>query len=103
MNGEGYCGCHEHGRHHGARYESGREGHGEDCGCGGHGHHWMYGGGHHRHFCGCGCHQQHEGMGFQRRFVSREEMISSMEDYLKQLQAEVKGVEERLAEMKKEG
>ena len=40
------------------------------------------------------------GMGF-RRFISRDEIISHFEEYLKQLQAEVKGVEERLAEMKK--
>ncbi|MBN2076437.1 MAG: hypothetical protein JW762_12880 [Dehalococcoidales bacterium] len=48
---------------------------------------------------GCGCH--HHGY-LTRRFPTREEMISEMEEYLKQLQAEAKGVEERLAEMKKE-
>ena len=41
------------------------------------------------------------GMGFQRRFVSREEIAARLEEYLKNLQAEAKGVEERLAELKK--
>jgi hypothetical protein len=36
-----------------------------------------------------------------RRFPTKEEMIAEMEEYLKQLHAEVKGVEERLAELKK--
>ncbi len=42
------------------------------------------------------------GTGFHRRFVSREEVISNLEEYLKQLQAEAKGVEEHLAKLKKE-
>ena len=86
------CGCGQHGKHHGEQY--GQEVHGEDCGCGGHEPH-----GHHG--CSCGCHQHHGGMGFHRRFVSREEIISKLEEYLKQLQAEAKGVEERIAELKK--
>jgi hypothetical protein len=49
---------------------------------------------------GCACHH-HQDMGFRRRFVSREEIISRLEEYLKQLQAEAKAVEERIAEMKK--
>jgi hypothetical protein len=36
-----------------------------------------------------------------RRFPTKEEMIAEMEEYLKQLRAEVKGVEEHLAELKK--
>jgi DNA anti-recombination protein RmuC len=40
-------------------------------------------------------------MGFHRRFIPREEIIARLEEYLKQLQAEAKGVEERLAELKK--
>ena len=70
------------------------------------------------HQCDCGCeqhastrrgHHHHEGCvcdyhGHQpRRFPSREELIQEMEGYLKQLQAEAKGVEEHLAEMKKGG
>lgn len=54
--------------------------------------------GHHHEGCGCG-HHGHP----PRHFPTKEENIQDMEDYLKQLQAEVKGVEERLAEMKKGG
>jgi hypothetical protein len=94
MHSEEDCGCRQHGKHHG--------GHGEDCGCGGHGHHginreWQHYGG-----CNCGCHKEQGGMKFHRQFVSQEEIIAGLEEYLKQLQAEAKGVEERLAELKKE-
>jgi len=40
------------------------------------------------------------GMGF-RRFISRDEIISGLEEYLKSLQAEAKAVEERIAELRK--
>jgi len=72
-----------------------------------------YGFGGHQEYCDCG-HPGHHGMGGQRhhdgccrpgfglrRFPTREEMIAEMEEYLKQLRAETKGVEERLAELKK--
>ena len=101
MHREENCGCHEHGRHHRAHFEGRWGDYGPDCGCVAHGHHGMYGGWHHLGLCGCGCHQPHGGTGFHRRFISREEMIGNMEDYLKQLQAESKAVEERLAELKK--
>jgi hypothetical protein len=42
-------------------------------------------------------------MRFNRHFISREEIITRLEEYLKQLQAEAKGVEERIAEMKETG
>ena len=95
------CGCGQHGRHHGEQHEGGPENHGGDRGYGGYGHHgmhrmWQHGG------CRCGCHH-HEGMGFHRHFIPREEIISRLEEYLKQLQAEAKGVEEHIAEMKKKG
>ena len=86
------CGCGQHGKHHGEQYEERHEGHSGDCGCGGHEHH----GG-----CRCGCHQHHGGMRLHRRFISREEIAARLEEYLKQLHAEAKGVEERLAELKK--
>jgi len=38
-----------------------------------------------------------------RRFRTREEIAGELEEYLKQLRAEAKGVEERIAELKKEG
>lgn len=37
------------------------------------------------------------------RFPTREEIIEELEECLKQLSAEAKGVEERLAELRKEG
>jgi len=70
-------------------------GHHEDCGFGHPGHHGMGEHWHHGHGCGC---QPSYGM---RRFPAKEEMIAEMEEYLKQLRAEVKGVEEHLAELKK--
>jgi hypothetical protein len=58
----------------------------------------------------CGCHHSgriHHRHGFggfgQRRFPTREEIIAELEEYLKQLKAEAKGVEERIAELRKEG
>jgi len=102
MQREENCGCNEHGRHHGVQHEGGQESHGEDCGCGGHGDHGMHPGGYDHGGCGCDCHQHHGAMGFHRRFIPREEIIARLEEYLKQLQAEAKGVEERLVELKKE-
>lgn len=64
---------------------------------------------HHRgHGCGCGCgNGSFEDFGpgrrFGRRFTSREERIAEMESYLKDLQAEARAVEERLAEMRASG
>jgi hypothetical protein len=39
-------------------------------------------------------------MPFVRRFQTKEERIARLEQYLKDLQAEAKGVEERIAKMK---
>ncbi|MFH0847206.1 MAG: hypothetical protein V1894_04025 [Chloroflexota bacterium] len=81
-----------------------------------HGHHGM--GGMHGGYCGCGGHGHMGGpgmwgmmghgmggvgMGFRRRFISKDEIIARLEEYLKELQAEAKAVEERLAEIKKRG
>jgi hypothetical protein len=43
------------------------------------------------------------GMRFGRRFPTREERIAWLEEYLQELQAEAKAVEERIAEMKAAG
>jgi hypothetical protein len=43
------------------------------------------------------------GMAPWRRFVSREEIIARMEEHLKQLQAEEKGIQERIEMLKKRG
>jgi len=95
------CGCGGHGRHHGEQNENRQEGRGGDCGCGGYGHHGIHREWHHHGDCGCRGHN-HEGMGFRRHFIPREEIIARLEEYLKQLQAEAKGVEERITELKKE-
>jgi len=63
-----------------------------NCGCERH----AYADGGHYHYEGCDYHGN-----LPRRFPTKEETIREMEDYLKQLQAEVKGVEEHLTEMKK--
>ena len=106
MNREENCGCGGHGQPHGEENKERQETH-EDCGCGGHGHHTDHGHGEnqgrHHEGCNCGCHRHHGGMGFHRRFISQEEIVSRLEEYLKQLQAEAKGVEERIAELKKKG
>lgn len=99
--------------------ESGYEHHGEEhhhegCGCGHHGHRFRMSEQHHHEGCGCGGHHGHRahgfeghhhgrgfGPGFERHFISKEEIIAKLEEYLKQLKAEVKGVEERIAEFKK--
>lgn len=69
--------------------------HNNECGCEHHGHHSQHGRGH--HYGDCCSH----GFG-RRRFPTREEIISEMEEYLEELRAEIKGVEEHLAELKKE-
>lgn len=62
--------------------------------------------GHHDH---CGCHaggSVHRGSALglfgQRRFLTKEEELAHLEEYLKKLQAEATGVEEHIAELKKE-
>ena len=65
--------------------------------------------------CGCGCHTQeeftrgsHHSGGecctsghAHRRFFSKEETISRLEEYVQQLQSEAKGVEEYIEQLKK--
>jgi hypothetical protein len=60
----------------------------EPCSCSCHGHH--HGG------CDCG-----EDEGFERQFYTREEKIEMLEEYLTDLKAEQKGVEEALEELRK--
>lgn len=64
------------------------------------GHHESYG--HHGYGCCCQPGGFHRGP-FHRHFPSREERIARLEEYLKDLQAEAKAVEERLADMKAAG
>lgn len=87
--------------------------HETQCGCGQHGYREGAGmgyssrkwGGHHNGcYCchpGGGMYHGHGGM-IKRHFTSKEEIVAKLEEYLKQLQSEVRGVEEHLAELKKE-
>ena len=92
----------------------GEEHHHGGCGCGHHGYQSQMGGGHHSTDCGCGGHHGHHahgfegqhhgrgfGPGFKRRFISKEEIIARLKEYLNNLQAEAKGVEEHIAELRK--
>jgi hypothetical protein len=64
-----------------------------DCGCGHHTYQVPWG--RWRHWdCCCTT-------GYGRRFTAREEIIGELEEYLKELKAEIKGVEEHIAELKK--
>ena len=86
-------------------------GHRGDCGCQHHSHHGMKEQLHHRWDCGCGHHGMrghrlhhgccHPGYGYRRHFLTREEVMAQLEEYLSNLQAEVKGVEEHMAELRK--
>jgi len=64
-----------------------------ECGCSHQAHHATRGGGHHQSCCG--------GDLGHRRFFTREETVAQLEDYLNSLKAEVKGLEEHIAELKK--
>jgi len=66
---------HHHGRHHG----------GEGGGCS----------------CGCGGGRECKEGGFERRFQTKAEQITELEEYLGKLKAEVQAVEERLADLRK--
>lgn len=70
---------------------------GNECGHAHFAHHAQ--GGCHPHDSGCCCGSGHR----MRRFPTREEVIGELQEYLKQLQAEAKGVEERIAELGKPG
>jgi hypothetical protein len=97
----GHHHCHGHGGegHRDERPEHPHHHRGGEC-CGGRGEHHRHGG-----ECGCGGEGKAWGPGspFRRHFITREEQIAWLEEYLKELQAEAKGVEERIAEMKASG
>ena len=50
--------------------------------------------------CCCGPMARDRGFVFGRRYFSRAERIARLEEYLTELQAEVKAVQEQIAEMK---
>jgi hypothetical protein len=98
------CGCghevHSRQRHHGMR--SGWHHH-DGCSCMCHDYHHgeeMFRG--YQCRCGCGQHGHHSSWGFRRHFISQDEVIAGLEEYLKELQAEANGVKERIMELKKE-
>ncbi|MCX5999091.1 MAG: hypothetical protein NTU41_05715 [Chloroflexi bacterium] len=64
-----------------------------DCGCGRSGNQIRQNPGHDVRGC---CIPDH----WPRRFPTREEIIAELEEYLAELRAEVKGAEERLAELR---
>ena len=52
--------------------------------------------------CGCGCRCKCSGEGgFKRRYQTRAEQIAELEPYLKEVKAEVRAVEEKLADLKR--
>ena len=65
-----------------------------ECGCGCHSHHGSPKDSHHSKGC---CHSSGH---VQRRFVSKDEMINQLQEYLQQLKLEIKGVEEHLGQLK---
>ena len=70
--------------------------HDTDCGCGKHDFSIAEGRGLNHGDCCCTT-----GYG-RRRFFTREEVVSELEEYLNSLRLETKGVEERIVELKKE-
>lgn len=67
------------------------------CGCHSYLYHHNPGEGGYHHGGGC-CSSGH---GY-RRFFTKEEVITHLEEYRKQLQAEAKGIEEHINELRKE-
>ena len=72
-------------------------GHASEYGCGHPTYHAPWSASHHP--WGCCCTSGY----LPRRFPTREETIAQLEEYLKNLQAEAKGLEERIAELRKTG
>ena len=66
--------------------------------CEHHGHHVSLDDG-----CCCGHMARDRGFVFGRRYFSREERIAGLEEHLKELQTEIKAVQEQIAEMKAAG
>jgi len=53
----------------------------------------------HRMDDGCCCYRPGHQAGFVRRFQTKEERLEELQEYLRQLKAEIQAVEEQLAEM----
>ena len=92
-----HCCCGEGHAQHSSGYGQRSECH---CGCGCHsgrgsGSECCCGGGNFHHGC-----SGEQPLRFQRRFRSRDDEVADLEQYLKDLEAEAKGVRERLAEIR---
>lgn len=70
--------------------------HHPNYGCEQHFYHAYYPSEHHQRGCCCGRDY------VPRRFLPKEEIIEELEEYLKQLKAEAKGVQDRIAELREE-
>ena len=70
--------------------------HHNECGYGHQSHHGHGGTEYHHQGGGCCCGGGYHG----RHFYTREEMLKHMEEYLEQLKAEVKGLEEHINKIK---
>lgn len=47
----------------------------------------------------CCCHRSDHETGFSRRFQTKQERIEALQQYLRQLKAEIQAVEEQLADL----
>lgn len=47
----------------------------------------------------CHCHSGQGGRGFTRRFQTKQERIEELQEYLRQLKAEIQAVEEQLTHL----
>ena len=88
------CGYNEHHGNQGCHCEQGHGG-GNGDGC------CREGNEHRRHREGCCGHEHDSVQHFHRRFVTKEERITWLEGYLKDIQTEAKAVDEHIAKMKK--
>jgi hypothetical protein len=68
-------------------HETSCECHDEECNC--------------HEGCDCGCECCGNDHHFERRFLTKEEQIADLEDYLADLKLEVQAVEEHLADLRK--
>jgi hypothetical protein len=51
--------------------------------------------------CNCGCEDCGNGEQFERRYQTKAEQVTELEDYLADLMLEVQAVEEHLADLRK--
>jgi len=50
--------------------------------------------------CGCKCQHGYHHRGFSRRFLTKEEHIKELEEYVEELRKEIAAVESHLKELK---